>query len=342
MTKNKFLTVSALVSTLLSSPAVFAWADMGHETVAMVAQKYLTPEAKQGILNILGPEDLALAAKWPDAVRDDRDFDAFKDYHFVEVPTGQDYQNIPPSERASKDAYTIIHNYPALLKDKNKSRSEKIVALRYLVHVIGDVHQPLHVGNGLDMGGNLCEVMMDSNQKQPTNLHAAWDSKLVDLSVKALADTHNPAIKYYSYVNYAEDLLRKNPVTPEQIKKIQAADYFQWFKESADYRPQVYPDNGANEKNRAYCKSMNRKEIIDRATSQLKTISQVENGYFDSNRIPVLSDDYKKTAVTIIESQIIKGGLRLAAILNNTFTEKSSGPSKAEILKVLQLVNPKK
>src|SRR5687768_4583082 len=76
---------------LLDACLAFAWGDLGHQTVAEIAEKNLTARARQGIVNILGPEALALAAIWPDQVRDDRQYDPFKDYHFVEIPAGKDY-----------------------------------------------------------------------------------------------------------------------------------------------------------------------------------------------------------------------------------------------------------
>lgn len=338
--KNSFLTLAAIV---LATSTAFGWGDTGHQVVAEIAQRHLTPAAKQAVLNILGPESMALAAVWPDAVRDDKAFDPFKDYHFVEVPTGQSYETLGRDERREKDAYTVIHRYPELLRDPSKSRSEKMIALRYLIHVVGDVHQPLHVGNGIDMGANLCEVKFSEKGRTTQKLHSIWDSRLVDSLGDKLRAAREQKVPWYNYAHFAEDLLKKSALGNAEIAKIQGANYFIWFKESADLRAQVYPDATpvGDEKTRKYCKYVSAwKLAVDPVSQVHMRKATVEAGQFDAKQVPLLSDEYKANATKIIERRLVEGGLRLAKLLNDTFHGTVAGPSQEEILRVLQLVNP--
>lgn len=332
----------ALAPLLLLTTNAFGWGDTGHQVVAEIAERHLTPAAKQAVLNILGPESMALAAIWPDAVRDDKAFDPFKDYHFVEIPTGQTYESLGREDRREKDAYTVVHRYPEILKDPAKSRSEKMIALRYLIHVVGDVHQPLHVGNGIDMGANLCEVKFSDKGHTTQKLHAIWDSRLVDSLGDELRAARAQKVPWYNYSHFASDVLAKNALGPAEIAKIQSANYFVWFKESADLRPQVYPDaQPTAEKDRKYCKYVSAwKLAVDPISQAQSRKATIEVGQFDEKQIPLLSDAYKANAMKIIERRLLEGGLRLAKLLNDTFQGTPSGPSEEEILRVLQLVNP--
>jgi len=331
-----------LIACLIKTSFALAWGDLGHQTVGEIAERNLTPQARQGIINILGAERLAQAATWPDAVRDDHDFDPFKDFHFMEIPTGKTYQTLSADERAERDAYTVLTKYPALLKDPNVSRNVKMIALRYIIHVTGDVHQPLHVGNGVDMGANLCQVLWSDRSKKPKNLHSIWDSTLVEETAKPLAATHNPPVKYYSYADFATDLMTAYPVTTEQIKKIQDANTFDWVKESQDLRPLVYPDDSDKytDTTRPYCKIVTGwKTEKDPSTGQVFKKAIIENGTFDSEKLPTLSDEYKAKAKTIVANQIIKGGLRLAQMLNGIFGNTTGGETADQIRKQLLIKN---
>lgn len=289
----------------------FGWGELGHQTVAEIAQRHLTAQAKQAIESIMGPEPLAVASIWPDIVKGDKRFNDFSVYHYTEVPPGKTYQSMKPEEHAKKDAYTVLTKFPAVLVDTKSTREQKMIALRYIVHVVGDIHQPLHVGNGKDRGGNFCEVIwIDPVTKLKTkpNLHALWDDVLIEHHrSKKRAETK----KYYGYDMYSDELLLKN----EKVKELTPLD---WIAESAELRDKkVYPSNPEK-----YCSSV-------KETKSIK----------DSDK-PVLSQEYFSKAQPVIEKQLIKAGFRLAALLNKTFENtKSNGPTDLEILKSIQITN---
>jgi hypothetical protein len=291
----------------LYAPTAFSWGSVGHQTVGEIAERYLTPKTKEAITNILGPEKLAVTALWADNIKDDQDFDGFKEYHYVDVPNHTTYDKIPVNERAVKDAMTVITRYPDMLMNPNTERSVKMIALRYIVHVVGDVHQPLHVGNSTDNGGNVCKVLWDKGTL--FNLHQIWDGKIIDFDISKLKVGKSP-LKDYSYVSYADDILKNHPVTAADIAKTQADGPAVWLQESIDLRSQVYPDTTpvSDDAKRNYCN---------------KT----------TNSFPKISDDYKVKAAVITEIRLLQGGLRLAAMLNKIFADGNNPGKNVQLTK---------
>ncbi|MBY0413959.1 MAG: S1/P1 nuclease [Bdellovibrionales bacterium] len=300
---NKALTLSLLMS--IYAPAAFSWGEMGHSTIGEIAERNLTPEAKTAINDILGPEKLALTAVWADSVRDDSDFDRFKSYHFISI-----------GEETKKDSMTVLKKFPAILKDTEANRSVKIVALRYLVHVVGDIHQPFHVGLASDMGGNYCRVSWKPNQL--STLHAVWDGLIIGYDIAQFRSAL-PPFKEYSYVNYADDIMKAQPtITAESIVELDAsadALYTSWAKESETLLPDLYP--GATP--HTYCQK-------------------------DFSAIPTLTDEYKKRGAELTEKRLMQAGLRLATLLNSIF-KNGSNPgvnaslSKEQVLDALDFNN---
>jgi hypothetical protein len=301
----KYLIVTLMLA--LYVPAAFSWGSLGHQTIGEIAERNLTPKAKAAITNILGAEKLAVTAVWADNIKDDSDFDGFKEYHYVDVPAHTSYDKIPVNERSTKDAMTVITRYPDMLINPNTERSVKMIALRYIVHVVGDVHQPLHVGNSTDNGGNVCKVLWD--KKSLFNLHQIWDGKIIDFDIDKLKVGKSP-LKNYSYVSYADDILKNHPVSADDIAKTQAAPIADWLKESQDLRVAVYPDTTpvSEDAKRNYCNRGN-------------------------NSYPKISEDYKVKSAEITEIRILQAGLRLAAMLNKIFADGNNPGKNVELTK---------
>jgi hypothetical protein len=284
---------------------------MGHQTVGEIAERLLTLKARTAINNILGPEKLAIAAPWADSVRDDADFNILKPYHFLDIPSHMSYEDIPVNDRALKDSMTVLNKYPLLLENNEEERSVKIVALKYLIHIVGDVHQPLHAGNATDRGGNLCRVQWN---EQILNLHAVWDGKIIEYDTAKLSATHSP-LKFYSFLNYANDILKSHPLSELEIQTIGSKNFFEWIKESQAAQVFAYP----SESHESYCQN-------------------------SSILFPKITEEYKIKAAIITEERILYAGIRLAFLLNKIFTDehmsgKNSDLTKDQILKRLDLTN---
>ena len=143
-------------------------------------------------------------------------------YHYVTVPSGRVYADV--GAPAWGDAMTALAGFRRTLADPDSTLAEKQLALRFSIHIVQDLHQPLHVGNGKDKGGNQFKVrFLDKS----INLHRLWDSDLLKSAGRGEAD----------WLRY---LRRK--LTPEQAATWKQADPNIWIAESATLRDQVYPD----------------------------------------------------------------------------------------------------
>ena len=205
------------------SPAL-AWGPLGHRVTGQIAQQHLTPRAAAAVQRILGVEDLAEASTWPDEMRSNPEpfwQKTASPWHYVTVPAGKLYADVgaPPEG----DSVTALQQFAATLNDPKASREQQQLALRFAVHIIGDLQQPLHAGNGTDKGGNELRVRWFSKD---TNLHAVWDSDL-------------PLEKALSYTEYAHWLMRR--LQPADVKAWSSADPLVWIAESAVLRDQIYP-----------------------------------------------------------------------------------------------------
>ena len=160
--------------TLLLNLA-FSWGKTGHRTTGEVAEHFLTEKTKIEIQKILQDPSLAIASTWSDEMRSNPDFRQYNPWHYANMPLSITYVN---SKKSSKgDIVQAIKLSKSKLKDNNVSLDEKAFYLRYLVHLIGDIHQPLHVGRGNDRGGNDIKVKWFGDD---SNLHRVWDTNMIE------------------------------------------------------------------------------------------------------------------------------------------------------------------
>ncbi|TCP35672.1 S1/P1 nuclease [Sphingomonas sp. BK235] len=218
-----FVALVAALAASLPTPAL-AWGKTGHRVVAQIADARLTARAHRAVTAILGVETLAEASNWPDTMRSDpapywqRESTP---WHYVTVPSGKTYAQAgaPPEG----DAITALARFAATLRDKRASIAERQAALRFVVHLVGDLHQPLHAGNGSDRGGNDRQVTFFG---RATNLHTVWDSALVDE-------------QQLSFTEMATWLGAR--ITRAQARDWAAAAPETWVAESSALRDQIYP-----------------------------------------------------------------------------------------------------
>jgi hypothetical protein len=223
-----FFVASSVIA--LSVPmTASAWGKTGHRVGADIAQTYLSADAKNAITSILGVEGLPEASTWPDFMRsspDDFWRGDSRTWHYVTIPKGEAYGDSPAPETG--DAITALAGFRTVLRDPSTDPEEKARALRFAVHIIGDLHQPLHAGDGIDRGGNDLEVSWFGGS---TNLHSVWDTKLVDDS-------------QLSFTEYANRL--GNRITPELAAEWNTSDPVVWVTESTVLRDTIYPEEGDN------------------------------------------------------------------------------------------------
>ncbi len=229
MKYSKLLALSVLVACLLPSTA-YAWGKTGHRVTGEIAQEHLSSKAQKKIKRILGVEDLAEASAWADFMRSSNDEFWTKEagpYHYVTIPKGKTYDEVDAP--ATGDAITALAKFKSILQDDNASLEDKQLALRFTVHIIGDLHQPLHAGNGTDKGGNDFKMTFFWEQ---TNLHRVWDTGLIDQ-------------EDLSYTEMSKWLSRK--ISKEDVKTWSVIDPVVWVTESAEIRDTIYPEGDAEE-----------------------------------------------------------------------------------------------
>lgn len=210
--------VLALALSLLPG-AARAWGPTGHRVVARVAEHHLSEAAARGVAAILGSESLVQAATWPDEIRSDPAWDHAKPWHFVDLDDNESYETAPKSPDG--DVVEAIGRFTKAIQDPQSTAQQKVEALRFLVHFVGDVHQPLHVGRRGDQGGNAVKVTWFGGN---TNLHQVWDEKIIQ-------DTQ------LSFSELAEMI---DHPTDTEVNNWQSSGVLDWVKESTDVRARVY------------------------------------------------------------------------------------------------------
>jgi hypothetical protein len=307
----------ALLTGLISIAAsnAFAWGDIGHSTVGYIAEKNLTPQARAMVYDIVGSEPLTFSAMFPDHVRSDDRFRGFSPFHFYEIPPGYKFKTMPDTLRAISDTQTMVEQVPAMLIKKDLPVQERAIVYRYLIHVLGDIHQPLHVGNGLDMGANLCLVKWTNPETkitELTNLHTVWDENIIDEIGAIYKKAHPPKPGSKRWFNYKElgDMVIQEFSGKEGMSLAEAssAPPDAWYDDSRALHPAAYPETPflENPAERTYCR------IVDKKTNK------VVDGKFNESTIPLLSQDFINASMPIVKKQIMLAGLRLAGILNKT------------------------
>lgn len=202
-----------------------AWGTTGHRVIAEIAERNLTEEAKAEVKKLLDNQYMAYWANWADFIKSDTT-DKWKHthvWHFVNAPANlskQEYIN----EIKNVNQQNLYSEIPKLINSlaaNSTSVEEKKEALIFLIHLVGDMHQPMHTGRGEDLGGNTIKIQWFW---QDTNLHALWDSKLID---------HEK----YSYTEYATVL---NVLTNEQKQTMQEGVLEDWFYDSHQLANIIY------------------------------------------------------------------------------------------------------
>ncbi|KRG39707.1 endonuclease [Stenotrophomonas panacihumi] len=237
MTRFRLLAPTLLLSLFaLHAPLAHAWGGQGHRLVARIADTELTPQVKQQIATLLAGEPdptLAGIASWADELRE-HDPDLGKKssrWHYVNLGE-HDCAYDPPAD--CPDGNCVIEalkQQTALLADRSQPLDVRRQALKFVVHFVGDIHQPMHAGYAHDKGGN--DFQLQFNGKG-TNLHSLWDSGM-------LYDRHLSDDAYLAQ-------LLKLPATPA-AKPVLPPDAVAWAQASCRVAiaPGVYPTKDGKE-----------------------------------------------------------------------------------------------
>jgi len=173
-----FIVALTLAIALQTATPAWAWGRLGHRVIARLAERHMTPDAKAAVAALLSPgESLADASLWADENRGRLPETA--PWHYVDVPLDQPryearFSGDVPSKGCVVDK---ISEFRAAVKDKSKPVEERRFALRFLIHLVEDLHMPLHVGENHDRGGNDTQVTFCD---EGTNMHRLWDTGMIE------------------------------------------------------------------------------------------------------------------------------------------------------------------
>ena len=223
-TPTKFIV--PVLALMCSAPGA-AWGPVGHRVSADIAERNINGRTRAAIELILGRETLVEASTKPDEERSNpQPFwqEEAGPYHYVTLPADKTAEELEHPEEG--DAVTALERFTAVLRDPFASKEDKAQALWFVVHIVADLHQPLHAGNGTDRGGNWFNVVWFD---EPTNLHWVWDEGII-------------LRQQLSYSEYADRLA--GWTTPEQVVSWWDVDPTTWVAESAALRDQIYPQTG--------------------------------------------------------------------------------------------------
>ncbi|HEU0064692.1 MAG TPA: S1/P1 nuclease [Flavisolibacter sp.] len=262
---KRYLKLLVVAAALFYIPLKsFAWGLLGHRIIGEIAYSYLTPKAKSEVQKILGYESMAMASNWADFVRSDTSFKYLDSWHYIDFDKDMPYAEMKRllQSDTAHDAYTAIVFLKKELKKKNIPLDKKQMYLRLLIHIVGDIHQPLHVSKSGDMGGNDIKVSWFGVS---SNLHRVWDSQLID----------NQQLSYTEYTNAI------NHISKASRLLLQKQPLSQWIYDSYLISNKLHAD--------------------------IKTPD------------PKLSYLYVYQHLSIVNEQLLKGGIHLAAILNDIF-----------------------
>ncbi|MDP9077734.1 MAG: S1/P1 nuclease [Bacteroidota bacterium] len=200
------------------SIALISWGFKGHRAIATIAQKHLTSNTAYVVSAYLKGESMADVATWADETRNN----TTAPWHFLNLPLGLTHEQfVKFVSESDNNVYSAILKAEANLKDKSLTADQKNEALKYLIHLVGDAHQPMHISRKEDKGGNTIQVRFDN---QGTNLHSLWDSKLIDHEGLSEADIAK---------NY-------DVATPAQIRQWQSDSPMEWIWESYQISSELY------------------------------------------------------------------------------------------------------
>ena len=215
----KIYTLLVLVVLTLVPAKALPWAENGHRIIAAIAEKRLSPIAKKAVKELLGADSMPRVSNWMDLIKSDNGFDDLNSYHYVEIMEGGDYWS---SERNLKgDIVSAIMRYEDVLRDKRSLKEDRKTALKALIHLIGDIHQPLHACNTKGRCSTMIWLKWFNGK---VNIHKVWDEYLIEFQ----------KLSYTEYVNFIDH------ISVADVKLWQKSSVIDWLNESAEYRDQIY------------------------------------------------------------------------------------------------------
>lgn len=222
----KRFTLILTVIMLLDFTAAYGWGQKGHDIVAAIAEQHLTCKAKRKINKLLDGKSIVYYSSWMDSIQNspywENGYNKTQTWHYANVDKGLTYQTM--TRNPDGDVVQGLEMLTKEMKDNydNLTDSMRVDYLKMIVHMVGDLHCPMHAGRLSDRGGNGMKVKWFG---QNTNLHSVWDSKMIDSARK------------WSYTEWCENLDRTDR---KYRKSVMSGSYEEWFMKTVEEAAKLY------------------------------------------------------------------------------------------------------
>jgi hypothetical protein len=211
-----------LLVLIIFSQAIYAsddWGQNGHRTVGEIAESYLKSKASRKINKILNGQSIADASTFADEIKSDKAYRKYNVWHYANAPLDQSYEE--SEKNPDGDIVVGIQECIDKLKSKTLSKEDEQFYLKMLIHLIGDMHQPLHFGLEEDKGANDFKVKWFN---KPTNLHRVWDTQMIE--------SYN--------MSYTELTGNLPSLSKSEVKSIQSGTLLEWVEDIREITKAVY------------------------------------------------------------------------------------------------------
>ena len=246
--------------SLLLAHEALAWGQKGHDVTAYVAENHLTKRAAKRIAAVLEGYSPVYVSNWLDNASHTPEYAYTKTWHYLNVDEGETLESMP--KNPDGDVLKAVTEIVARLKSGGLTPTEEALNLRMLIHLVGDMHCPMHAGHLSDLGGNRVSVIYFGDA---TNLHSVWDTALVESAHR------------WSYAEWQREIDR---LSKEEAAEVASGEPADWMRETLELCSEVYASTPEGTK---------------------------------------ISYDYVAKYAPVIEQQLLRGGLRLARLLNEIY-----------------------
>lgn len=219
-------TIPAAILLLLCSLPVSGWGAKGHDIVASVAEQHLTLRTRRALNKILDGQTIVYYSSWMDNVQNSPywkgGYDATKTWHYANIDKGETYQSMRKNPKG--DVVTALDSLTREFREHRSEMSDSLKrdCIRIIVHLVGDIHCPMHAGRLSDLGGNRTRVRWFG---QNTNLHSVWDSKMIESARK------------WSYTEWTDQIDRADRKERRDISK---GTFEDWLTETSACASEIY------------------------------------------------------------------------------------------------------
>ncbi len=206
----------------VSCLTAYGWGQKGHDVICYIAECHLTPRAKAMVAELLDGRSMVYYGNWADGAKYQKEYAYSRAWHYFNMEHRDSAQSAKRSDEG--DLLSALESLERTLRDESASGEERSVALKIYIHLVGDLHQPMHLGREVDEGGAEIPVIYFTDS---TSLHAAWDY-FVPMGVRE-----------WSYTEWREQI---DVASEEEMARIVSGDYATWIDQIHELTRQIYRD----------------------------------------------------------------------------------------------------